>query len=121
MSQNALPEKQQALIRVATSRVAMIDSACSVRDHTKACVRALPVSPTTLVRAGTAVGAVASVVGTIIGLNRRKNKAAKRASEMQSWSLVSMIFQLLLPLVLPYVQKILRKKGIVTDSQFIKF
>lgn len=121
MSQVALQGKQQALIRVATSRVAVLDSVCSVKEHASACVRALPVSPATLVRVGAAAGTAASVAGTLIGLNRRKKKAEKNVTRMKSQSLTGMLIQLLLPLALPYVQKILRQKGIVSDTQFMKF
>jgi hypothetical protein len=121
MSQIALPEKQQALIRVASSRVAVIDSASSVKEHSCLCVQALPVSPSTLVRIVAATGTVASVAGALIGLNRKRKNAEKRASEMKSQSLVGMIIQLLLPLALPYVQKILSSKGVVSDSHNMKF
>lgn len=121
MSQTALQGKQQALIRVATSRVAVLDSVCSVKEHADACVRALPVSPSTLVRAGAAAGAVASVAGTFIGLSRRKKTAERNALKMKSQSLVGMLIQLLLPLAMPYVQKILYSKGIISDSRVMRF
>lgn len=121
MSQIALQGKQQALIRVATSRVAMLDSVCSVKEHSVACTRALPVSPAFLVRGVAVAGAVASVAGTLVGLNRRKKKAEKKAFEMKSQSLIGMVLQLLLPLALPYVQKILHSKGVISDSQVMRF
>ena len=40
---------------------------------------------------------------------------------MKSQSLVGMIIQLLLPLALPYVQKVLSSKGVVSDSHHMKF
>lgn len=109
MSQVTLQGKQQALMRVAGSRVAVLDAVASTKSHAQACVRALPVSPTTLKRIGAAAGMAASVFGTVVGL-RKKQKLAEKAAA-KSWSgnmLAQIALQLLAPVLLPVLQRYLQ-------------
>lgn len=111
MSQITLQGKQQALMRVAASRVTLIDSAAAVREHASGCVRALPVSPATLMRLGAVAGAAASVAGTMAGLRRRKKQAENRvAGTKGSFGSISMLLQLLLPVVLPHLRRYMQSR-----------
>ncbi len=113
MSQITLQGKQQALIRVAESRVAVLDAVSSTREHAASCVKALPVSPSTLMKIGAAAGAAASVLGTISGLKRKKLAAEKKAARPSPniGLLVQLVLQLVAPMLLPKLQHILQQKG----------
>lgn len=113
MSQITLQGKQQALIRVAESRVAVLDAVSSTREHAASCVNALPVSPSTIMKIGAAAGAAASVLGTISGLKRKKAAAEKKAARPASNTgmLVQLAMQLAAPLLLPRVQQFLQQKN----------
>lgn len=114
MSQITLQGKQQALIRVAESRVSVLDAVSSTQEHAASCVKALPFSPSTMMKIGAAAGAAASVLGTIAGLKRKKLAAEKHAAKPASNAgmLVQLVMQFALPLLLPKLQKILQQKGI---------
>ena len=105
MSQITLREKQQALMHVAASRVAVLDSVTSAKEHASSCVRALPISPAVLMRAGAVAGAAASVVGAVVGLRNRRNRAEKSVSKLSAHSALSALVQVLLPVILPRVQR----------------
>ena len=113
MSQTTLPGKQQALMRVAASRVAVVDAVSSTRERTSACLKMLPVSPAVLMRAGAAVGAAATVVGTLSGFRKRRKLAEKAAAKAPAPA--GMIFQLLVqflgPILLPVIQKFVQEKA----------
>ena len=113
MSQITLQGKQQALIRVAESRVAVLDAVSSTREHAASCVKALPVSPSTVMKIGAAAGAAASVLGAISGLKRKKHAAEKKAASSTSniGMLVQLALQLLAPMLLPKLQHFLQQKG----------
>jgi hypothetical protein len=120
MSQITVQRKQQALMRVAASRVAMIDSAAAVREHASGCVRALPVSPATIMRVGAAAGAAASVAGAMAGLRRRKKQAENKVTGTKgSYGLISTLLQLLLPVLLPHLRRYLQRR--TGDGQFMNF
>lgn len=121
MSQITLQGKQQALMRVAASRVAVLDSVTSVKEHASGCVRALPVSPSVLMRLGATAGAAASVLGTLAGLRRRKRLAEKKAAKSGSQSALIMVIQLLLPVLLPHIRKMLQDKVGVNGGQSMNF
>lgn len=110
MSQITLQGKQQALIRVAESRVAVLDAVSSTQEHAASCVKALPVSPATMMKVGAAAGAVATVVGTLAGLKRKKLAAEKKASRPASNTgmLVQLAMQLVAPLLLPRFERMLK-------------
>lgn len=108
MSQITLQGKQRALIRVAESRVAVLDAATASREHVSRCVNALPISPATLKRVGVVAGAAASVVGILTGLRKRR-KSAEKYVEKGTSSPYSFLMQLLLPLVLPVLQRSVQK------------
>ncbi|MBQ9829493.1 MAG: hypothetical protein IJO38_04060 [Akkermansia sp.] len=114
MSQITLQGKQQALIRVAESRVAMLDAVSSTREHAALCVKALPVSPSTVMKIGAAAGAAASVLGAVSGLKRKKLAAEKKAARPASNTgmLVQLAMQLAAPLLLPKLQQFLHQKGV---------
>lgn len=111
MSQITLQGKQQALMRVAASRVAVVDAVASTQRHVGSCVRALPVSPATIMRIGAAAGAAASVVGALAGLRRRRKAAEKAAAASQGvYGLAfQVIMQLLGPVLLPMLQRFIQK------------
>lgn len=113
MSQITLQGKQQALIRVAESRVAVLDAVSSTREHAASCVKALPVSPSTVMKIGAAAGAAASVLGAISGLKRKKQAAEKKAASPTSniGMLVQLALQLVAPMLLPKLQHFLQQKG----------
>ncbi len=113
MSQITLQGKQRALIRVAESRVAVLDAATVSKEHASRCARALPVSPATLGRVGVMAGAAASVLGVISGWRKRRNMAARQA-EKSSASPVSLVVQMLVPFLMPVLQRSLQK---VVDNQ----
>ena len=98
-------------MRVAASRVAVLDSITATRDHAGRCVRALPVSLATLKKAGVIAGTAATVMGVCAGL-RSKKKAAERKTGRTSTS--GLAFQILLqvlgPALLPMVQRALNKQ-----------
>ena len=121
MSQITLQEKQQALMHVAASRVAVLDSVTAVKERASGCVRALPVSPAVLMRVGAVAGAAASVAGTLAGLRSRKARAEKKAASMAGGSTWSAIFRLVLPMLLPYLQKILQQRGGAGDGKRMNF
>lgn len=107
-------------MRVAASRVAVVDAVSSTRERTEACLKALPVSPAVLMRAGAAVGAAATVVGTLSGIRRRRKLAEKTAAKAPSSA--GLTFQLLMqffgPMLLPAIQKFLQEKT-HTDSSAV--
>ena len=110
MSQITLQGKQQALMRVAASRVAVLDAVGATQKHANGCVRALPVSPAVLMRIGAAAGAAASVMGTLAGLRHRRKVAEKAAvASGTSVTSVKLILQLLSPVILPVLQSWLQK------------
>lgn len=113
MSQITLQGKQQALMRVAESRMAVLDAAAATRTHADKCVRALPVSPATLMRVGAAAGAAASVLGTLAGLRRRKKTAEKAAAKLPGTSsmLMQLLLQIMAPMLLPKIQQMLQEKA----------
>lgn len=98
-------------MRVAASRIAVLDSVTSTREHAGRCVRALPVTPATLKKLGVAAGAAASVVGVCAGLRKKKKAAEKKAGKNSS---IGLMFQILLqvlgPVLLPVVQSVLSKQ-----------
>ena len=110
MSQITLQGKQQALIRVAESRVAALDAISATQEHASRCVQALPVSPATLKRVGVAVAAAASVVGVMSGLRKRKLRAERNAANA-FFATPSVLLQLISPLLLPLVQQFLQKNA----------
>lgn len=110
MSQDALQGKQQALIRVAESRVAVLDSVSASYEHAARCVRALPVSPAVLKKAGVAAGAAASVMGIFAAWRRKKRTAEKTAVKSGvAGVLVPMLLQSVMPMILPLLQNALSK------------
>ena len=126
MSQITLQGKQQALMRVAASRVAMVDAVASTQRHAESCVRSLPVSPSTIARIGAAAGAAASVMGTLAGLRRRRKAAEKAAAASSGVSGLTfqLLMQLLGPVLLPMLQRFIQKTaagnqtGAGRDSMF---
>lgn len=113
MSQTTLQGKQQALMRVAASRVAVVDAVSATRERTSSCLKALPVSPAVLVRVGAAIGAAATVVGTLSGLRRRRKLAEKAAAKAPAPAgfIFQLLMQLLGPVLLPAIQKFLQDKA----------
>lgn len=118
MSQITLQGKQQALMRVAASRVAVVDAVASTQRHAGSCVKALPVSPSTIMRIGAAAGAAASVIGALAGLRRRRKAAEKvaAASSGVSGLTFQIIMQLLGPVLLPVLQRFIQKVTAGTQS-----
>ena len=115
MSQITLQGKQQALMRVAASRVAVVDAVGSTQKHFSGCVKALPVSPSTLMRIGAAAGAAATVMGTLAGLRKRRNAAEKAAAAKRPSGTPQLIIQFLGPVLLPIIQRWLQKA--ITQGQ----
>lgn len=107
MSQITLQGKQNAIVRVAESRVALIDAVHASCDHAGRCVRALPVSPATLRRIGVVAGVAASVAGACAGLRTKKKTAQKKTEKS---GIKGLLFQMLAPILLPVVQDMLRKR-----------
>ena len=112
MSQITLQGKQQALMRVAASRVAVLDAAASTRQHADRCLRSLPVSPSTIMKIAASAGAAATVMGTLAGLRRRRKAAEKKAAAKSSpaGQTLQLLWQLLVPSLLPVLQKMLQKR-----------
>lgn len=111
MSQTTVQGKQQALIRVAESRVAALDAAASTQKQLSRCIGVLPVSPLFLIKMGTAAGAAASVVGAVSMLKRKKRTAEKLAAKSGGTpaGLVPVVAQLLAPVLLPMAQRLIQK------------
>lgn len=109
MSQITVQGKQRALIRVAESRISLLDAVTATRERSARCVRALPVSPAVLKRLGVAFGTAATVVGLLTGLRRRKKKAEKRVTQGGTLASCAAIAQMLSPLLLPTLQRCLQK------------
>lgn len=118
MSQITLQGKQQALMRVAASRVATLDAVSSTKEHVSRCVGSLPVSPSTLLRLGAVAGGAASALGVISALRRKKKKAEKLASrqKMPSPALFQLLMQVLAPVLIPAAQRALLKWGANVSS-----
>ncbi|MEE1265955.1 MAG: hypothetical protein UHH87_06680 [Akkermansia sp.] len=93
--------------------MAVLDAATVSKEHASRCARALPVSPATLGRVGVMAGAAASVLGVISGWRKRRNMAARQA-EKSSASPVSLVVQMLVPFLMPVLQRSLQK---VVDNQ----
>lgn len=104
-------------MRVAESRVAVLDSVTSTREHALHCVQALPVSPATIKKVGIAAGTAASVMGACVGL-RKKKKAAEAAALKtgRSGYVWPLLVQLLGPVLLPMAQKALLKQMKSADN-----
>ncbi len=98
-------------MRVAASRVAVIDSISATRTHAGRCVSALPVSLPALKKIGVALGSAAAAVGVCAGI-RKKKKAAeiKTANSSSSSFILQLLLQVLGPVLLPMAQKALQKK-----------
>lgn len=113
MSQITLQGKQQALMRVAASRVAVLDAVSATRGHAAACVKALPVSPATVLKLGAAAGAAASVMGAMAGLRRKKKAAEQKAAKPNSslGMLLQLAVQLATPVLLPKLQQYVQNMG----------
>ncbi len=126
MSQITLQGKQQAMMRVAASRVAVVDAVASTQRHVGSCVSALPLSPAAIMRIGAAAGAAASVVGALAGLRRRRKAAEKAAAASPGvyGTVFQIIMQLLGPVLLPMLQRFIQKTtaraqpGAGRDSMF---
>lgn len=112
MSQITLQGKQQALIRVAESRVAVLDAVSSTREHAASCVKALPVSPAMILKVGAAAGAAASVLGVLAGMKRKRAAAEKMVARHPSNAsmLVQILMQVVAPFLLPKLQQVLQRK-----------
>lgn len=111
MSQITLQGKQQALIRVAESRVAALDAVSSTKKHAELCVNALPISPSVLLRLGAAAGAAATVLGTLSALRSKKKAAEKKLKKQGSpnAALIQLALQALAPAVIPMLHRSLQK------------
>lgn len=112
-------------MRVAESRVSVLDAVGATRSHAVACVRALPISPSLLMKLGAAAGAAASVAGFVASLRRKKKLAEMKASSSSSYtSLLPMVLQLAAPVLLPLLQGMLKKISNPPqggkDSQFLR-
>lgn len=105
-------------MRVAASRVAVVDAVASTQRHAGSCVKALPVSPAAIMRIGAAAGAAASVIGALAGLRRRRKAAEKvaAASPGVSGLAVQVIMQLLGPVLLPVLQRYIQKATVGTQT-----
>ena len=116
MSQITLQGKQQALMRVAASRVAVLDAVVATQQHAGSCVRALPISPSTIFKIGAVLGAAATVTGTLAGFRRRRIAAEKKAAAKSSSTgpLWQLALQLATPVLLPMLQRMLQK--VVPDA-----
>ncbi len=98
-------------MRVAASRIAVLDSISSTREHAGRCVRALPVTPATLKKIGVAAGAAASVLGVCAGLRKKKKAAEIKAGKNSPTGLIfQVLLQVLGPVLLPVVQRALSKQ-----------
>lgn len=106
------------MMRVAASRVAVVDAVASTQRHVGSCVSALPVSPATIMRIGAVAGAAASVVGALAGLRRRRKAAEKAAIAAPGVSGLAfqVIMQLLGPALLPMLQRFIQKTAAGTQS-----
>ncbi len=102
------------MMRVAASRVAVVDAVASTQSHVGSCVRALPVSPAVIMRIGAVAGTAASVAGALAGLRRRRKAAEKAAAASPSISGVAfqVVMQLLGPVLLPMLQRYIQKTSI---------
>lgn len=92
----------------------MLDAVSSTREHAALCVKALPVSPSTVMKIGAAAGAAASVLGAVSGLKRKKLAAEKKAARPASniGMLVQLAMQLAAPMLIPKLQQFLHQKGV---------
>ena len=118
MSQITLQGKQQALMRVAASRVAVVDAVASTQSHVGSCVSALPVSPSAIMRIGAAAAAAASVVGTVVGLRRRQKAAEKSAAAAPGAAKMAyqLVMQLAGPALLSVLQRMIQKSAVKSQS-----
>lgn len=111
MSQITLQGKQQTLIRVAESRVGVIDAVASTKTHASRCVSALPVSPAALLRTLAVAGGCASALGVFSALKRQKKKGERMVTCKTSGKngTAQLVLQVLLPVFLPVIQRSLHK------------
>lgn len=98
-------------MRVAASRVAVVDAVASTQRRVGNCVRSLPVSPATIMRIGAVAGTAASVMGALAGLRRRRKAAEKVAAASPGvYGLIfQVIMQLMGPALLPMLQRLIQK------------
>lgn len=110
-------------MRVAESRVAVLDAVGETRSHAVSCVKALPVSPSLLVKLGTAAGAAATVAGFVASLRRKKKLAEMKASRATSYkSLLPMVIQLVAPALLSLLQgKLTKASSSPAEGKTVKF
>ena len=118
MSQTTVQGKQQALIRVAESRVAALDAVASTQKQLSRCIGVLPVSPSFLLKMGAAAGMAASVMGAVSVLKRKKKTAEKLAAKSggSPAGLVPVVVQLLAPVLLPMAQRLMQKWAVRSTS-----
>ncbi len=96
--------KQQALTRVAASRLRVVESVATVRNGVQGCVRSFPVSGAALKTIGVALGGlvVSGVIAGKLGRNR-KTKTAAPSSPALSGRAVAL--QALSALAVPLAQR----------------
>lgn len=118
MSQVIVQGKQQAMMRVAASRVSVLDAVVSTRSHATGCVKALPLSPASIARIGAVAGAAATLTGVVVGLMRKKKNAEKKVSRSSSVAgmLVPLVFQTLGPVLLPMLQRVMQQRMEASDA-----
>lgn len=110
-------------MRVAESRVSVLDAVGATRSHAVACVKALPISPSLLMKLGAAAGAAASLAGFVASLRRKKKLAEMKAASSSSFtSMLPVLLQLAAPVLLPLLQSLLKKaSGTPEGEKTVKF
>ena len=114
MSQVNDQARQQALTRVAASRVRAVDATEAVRRGVTGCVRALPVSAGVLKASGVALAGLvaAGVVSSRIAARRKKKQALEREMSGRTVAL-----QLLSAVAVPLLHRwLVNRSGIVAQT-----
>lgn len=107
MSETAHQRKQQAIIRVAESRLSAVHAVDSVRVCSKRWTAALPVSPKIILHMATGVGVGSVLLSTVLGARKSSRKAQKVAA--QPWR--SLLAQIAAAALVPFVQGYLRRRA----------
>lgn len=103
--------KQQALTRIAASRLHVVESVATVRNGVQGCVRSFPVSGAALKTIGAALGGlvVSGVIAGKIARTRKTKPAAPAASPALSGRSVAL--QALSAIAIPLAQRWLAAQG----------
>lgn len=105
MSETAHQRKQQALIRVAESRLAAVHAVDNVCAGSKRWSAALPISPRSIFRIAAGVGVGSALLSTLLGARKSSRKAQKVVAQPWGGLLPQLLAAFLVPMLQVYVRR----------------